>query len=87
MSTVTAEMPEKRLLTLSLAFEETYVFGRLERAVEEVDKVRATEVRFTTVLEAKVVQIPVLKFGVLRILLCRTFMLQARALSVVEYAS
>jgi hypothetical protein len=76
-----------RLLTLSLAFKETYVFGRLERAVEEVDKVRATEVRFTTVLEAKLVQIPVLKFSVLRILSCGTFMLQVRAFSVVEYAS
>ena len=75
-----------RLLTLSLAFEETCVFGHLERAVEEVDKVRATEVCFITVLVAKVVQIPVLKFSVLRILLCGTFMLQARALSVVEFA-
>jgi hypothetical protein len=80
-------MPEMRLLTLSLVFEETYVFGRLERAVEEVDKVRATEVCFITVLEAKAVQIPVLKFSVLRIFLCETFMLQARALAVVEYAS
>jgi hypothetical protein len=74
-------------LTSSLAFEETYVFVRLERAVGEDDKVRATEVRFITVLEAKVVQIPVLKFSVLRISLCGTFMLQAKAFSVVEYAS
>lgn len=48
-----------------------------------VDKVRVTEVRFIVVLKAKVVRIPVLKFSVLRILLCGTFLLQGRALSVV----
>jgi hypothetical protein len=44
--------------------------------------VRATEVRYIIVLEAKVVRVPVSKFGVLQILLCGTFILQAQALSV-----
>ncbi|KAH8748408.1 hypothetical protein BGZ57DRAFT_861666 [Hyaloscypha finlandica] len=38
------EKPEMRLLTLSLAFEETCVFGHLERAVEEVDKLWSSPV-------------------------------------------
>jgi len=45
--------------------------------------VRAIEVRYIVALEAKVVRVPMLKFGVFQILLCGTFILQARALSVV----
>jgi hypothetical protein len=44
-----------------------------------VDKY-ALRKRYIVVLEAKVVRVPVLKFGVLQILLCGTFTLQARAL-------
>ncbi len=34
-----------------------------------VDSVRATEARYVVVLEAKVIRVPVLKFGVLQIIL------------------
>ena len=52
----------------------------MDLEINTIEKAHVTGMRYIAVLEAEVVRVPVLKFGVLQVLLCETFILQTQSL-------